>query len=228
MLVDKDKDCSLDKKMCDARRGRRVLGRCLKGLGVLLWGVLPAYADPLSINLQHQLDAIRSMSADFTQTTLAKKRRPLHATGRMVLSKPGRLLWQLNKPQEQMVLADGRHVWIYDRALEQVTVKKQRPGMGGVAGLFLTGYQRSVAQYFHIEERSNGKNNEFSLHAKSSKAGIQNVQLRFVGPQLVFLELVDQLGQKTEIHFDHIHMNQSVSPRVFQFRPPKGVDVIQQ
>ena len=49
----------------------------------------------------------------------------------MALERPGRFRWQTKEPMEQLVVADGQKMWVYDVDLEQVTVKKQEKGLGG-------------------------------------------------------------------------------------------------
>ena len=190
--------------------------------------VTPVWSDSASEHVQRQLVNIRTMKANFDQVVRTKHRRSLHSTGNMALSRPGRLLWSIQHPVAQSVIADGKRLWIYDVSLEQVTVKPELQGVGGVAGLFLAGSHSNIAQYFNVKENLRGNIADYDLISKSNKAGIQKVHLRFIGPQLVFLQLFDQLGQNTEIHFNNIQMNQALPMGVFQFKPPAGVDVIRQ
>src|SRR5580704_14348669 len=90
--------------------------------------------------LQTKLNAIRSMTANFNQVVKAKNREVSRSSGIMALERPGRFRWQTKSPMEQLVVADGQKMWIYDVDLEQVTVKKQGKGLGGTAALFLSGY----------------------------------------------------------------------------------------
>lgn len=193
----------------------------------LLWMPI-AYCDDASSTLQAKLNAIRTMSASFSQTVGSKYRALSQSSGTMALARPGRFRWQTIKPLAQLVVADGRRLWIYDTDLEQVTVKSQADGVGGTAGLFLSGYNETVSRDFNVTMEQQNNTTRFRLQAKSSKASFQQVILRFEGMSLDRIELFDQLGQHTDVHLQKIKINPILQARLFQFKPPKGTDVVTQ
>ncbi|CEG56518.1 outer membrane lipoprotein chaperone LolA [Legionella fallonii] len=178
--------------------------------------------------LQMKLNAIRSMTADFNQVVKAKKREISRSSGTMALERPGRFRWQTKSPMEQLVVADGQKMWVYDVDLEQVTVKKQEKGLGGTAALFLSGYDDTVTRDFDVAEKSEGKTITFDLKSKSAKANFQRIKLIFTADELTGLELHDQLGQVTLVKLSQIKSNPKLAAKLFQFKPPKGVDVVKQ
>jgi len=187
-----------------------------------------ALSDNASDSLQAKLNAIRTMSASFNQVINAKTRVISKASGNMALSRPGRFLWQTKKPLEQIVIADGQHLWVYDVELEQVTLKKQDKGLGGTAALFLSGYDNTLTRDFEVTESKVGNELKFDLKAKSSKENFQHMQLAFVGDELTGIELDDQLGQHTTVVLSKIKNNPPLSPTVFKLKIPKGVDLVRQ
>lgn len=186
------------------------------------------FGDTVSDDVQAKLNAIKSMSANFSQVVKAGKRNVSNSEGVMALNRPGRFRWQTRSPLEQLVIADGKKLWIYDVDLEQVTVKKQEKGMGGTPALFLSGYDDTVARDFDVVKTAKGNSQTYDLHAKSSKENYQRVKLTFQGAELSFIEFFDQLGQHTSIHLSHIKNNVKLADSTFQFKAPKGVDVINQ
>lgn len=178
--------------------------------------------------LQAKLNAIRSMTADFKQVVKAKQREVSRSSGTMALERPGRFRWQTKQPMEQLVVADGKKMWVYDVDLEQVTVKKQEKGLGGTAALFLSGYDDTVARDFDVTQKNEGKTIIFNLKSKSSKANFQRIKLVFTADNLTGLELHDQLGQITTVKLNQIKSNPKLAVKLFQFKPPKGVDIVKQ
>lgn len=178
--------------------------------------------------LQAKLNAIRSMTAQFNQVIKAKKREVSHSSGSMALERPGRFRWQTKSPMEQLVIADGQKMWVYDVDLEQVTVKKQEKGLGGTAALFLSGYDDTVTRDFEVTQSTSGKSMIFDLKSKSTGANFQKIKLVFTQDKLTGLELQDQLGQVTFVTLNQIKSNPKLSSQLFQFKPPKGVDVVRQ
>ena len=187
-----------------------------------------AHGDVISENLQKKLNAIRTMSAHFSQVVKANQRELSRSSGSMALARPGRFRWQTQHPMEQLVVADGHRLWIYDIDLEQVTVKPQDHGLGGTAGLFLSGYNDTVTKDFNVTMLVNGNQQTFDLHATSNKASFQRVKLKFVGDALHGIELFDQLGQHTDVQLQAIKTNPKLADSLFSFKPPKGTDVVNQ
>jgi len=200
--------------------------KCAVLLAVLL--INTAWGQSASEAVQARLNAIRSMTANFTQVVKAGKRSVSDSSGSMALSRPGRFRWQTIDPMEQLVVADSQKMWVYDVDLEQVTVKKQEKGLGGTPALFLSGYDDTVARDFDVTETTKGDKARFELHAKSGKENYQRVILTFNGEQLDKIEFYDQLGQHTTVNLSKVKTNPKLADSLFQFKPPKGVDVVKQ
>lgn len=202
----------------------------MKKITVLLLWCFSAYAVSQTPGelLQAKLNAMSTMTADFSQTVKAKKRTVSESSGTMALQRPGRFRWKTSEPLEQLIVADGQKMWVYDIELEQVSVKKQGRGLGGTAALFLSGYDNQVSKDFEVTQKEEGQLSFFDLKAKANKENFQRIKLQFNKDQLVGLELYDQLGQITHVKLSQVKTNVALTSKLFQFKPPKGVDVIQQ
>lgn len=186
------------------------------------------HAETASEVLQDKLNAIKTMKAQFSQVIKAKGRELSSSSGNMALSRPGQFRWNTIEPMAQLVVADGQKLWVFDKELEQVTVKKQDKGIGGTAGLFLSGYDNTVARDFSVTESKKGQLQSFDLKAKSKKENFQRVKLHFSGKTLKKMEMYDQLGQHTIVKLSGIKTNPGLPSGLFRFKPPKGVDVVKQ
>lgn len=196
-------------------------------LALLLLGT-NAFSETAGEVLQAKLNSIRSLSANFNQTVKSKKRELSSSSGTMALERPGRFRWQTKDPLEQLVVADGQKLWVYDVDLEQVTVKKQEQGVGGTAALFLSGYNDTVTRDFDVTSSTKGKTQSYDLRSKSNKANFQRVKLIFQGDILSGIEMYDQLGQHTIVDLKNVKTNPKLAGNLFKFKPPKGTDVVQQ
>src|SRR5690606_18642887 len=79
--------------------------------------------------LDRYLSGLETLRISFTQTLADSRGREVdRATGTLIVVRPGKFRWEL-KPEGaeenagQVMVADGRNVWLYDRDLAQVTVK---------------------------------------------------------------------------------------------------------
>ncbi len=200
-----------------------------KLLVCLLMSFIPyGYSDSAAETLQKKLNNIKTMEASFSQVVKAKKREVSSSTGTMALSRPGKFRWHTKDPMSQLVIADGQRMWVYDVELEQVTVKKQQKSLGGTAALFLSGYDDTVARDYKVSLINKGKTQGFDMKAKKPKSGFQRVKMYFKGDELRGLDLYDQLGQVTIVKLTKIKLNPSLAEKLFKFKPPKGVDVVEQ
>lgn len=188
----------------------------------LVWAKTPAE------DLQERLNAMQTLQASFKQVVKARQKLISQSSGSMALQRPGRFRWETQSPMAQLIVADGKKMWIYDVDLEQVSVKKQGKGIGGTAALFLSGYDDTVSKNFDVTSSEEGKNQHFYLKSKSNKDSFQRVELVFAGNNLQSLKLFDQLGQITDVKLNNIKSNPALSGKLFAFKPPKGVDVVQQ
>lgn len=176
-------------------------------------------------DLTQKLNAIRALSADFSQMVTAHQRSISTSTGHMMIQRPGRFRWETKSPNQQLILADGKRIWIYDVELEQVTSKPQA-NLKGTPAVFLTGSNEHLAQDFEVVRVAKGNEERYELHAKAVKSPFPQVVLIFRNQVLASILLDDQLNQHTQVHLKQVRANESVAASMFQFKPPKGVDVI--
>jgi outer membrane lipoprotein carrier protein len=193
-------------------------------LFLLLLPIIACAADNADI-LQKKLNAIQNMQAKFYQTIEAKKIEKTTSSGQMVIARPNLLKWQITAPIKQLLIADGKKLWVYDEDLEQVSVKKQKSNIGGVASIFFGNDSFALAKDFDVQMT---KSNHFDLKAKHAKLSFERVQLVFNDKFLTRIELFDELGQHTIVNLSKIKINSKLGSNLFKFKIPKGVDVVKQ
>jgi outer membrane lipoprotein carrier protein len=201
---------------------RMFLGCVLLSVTQVLWGATASDV------LWDKLRAIRSMNASFTQRISSKSHDISKSYGSMAFERPGHFRWHTDKPMEQLLIADGEKIWLYDVDLEQVTIKPQTGVMGAAAGLFLDDDSKRLAHDFQVTQEQQDLLDVFQLQAISKQANIQRMTLRFEGAELRGMDLYDQLGQRTTVNFKQIETNPTLSASLFRFSPPSGVDVVEQ
>src|SRR5271163_3974713 len=92
----------------------------------LLMISITCFADNSAKQLLGILTPLQNMQAEFQQSILDKDGRVLQQTfGKMALLRPGKFRWDTQKPSHQLLIADGKKIWLYDESLKQVTVQPQ-------------------------------------------------------------------------------------------------------
>jgi len=165
--------------------------------------------------------------AQFSQTVLDRNGRATSlASGIMAFSRPGKFRWTYEKPYAQLIVGDGAKLWIYDKDLNQVTVRKLDEALGSSPAALLAG-NNEIERFFNLTEAGSRDGLEWLEAApKSSDTMFAAVRMGFAGNTLKQMELKDSFGQTTIIRFDKLERNPKFSADQFKFAPPKGADVI--
>lgn len=173
------------------------------------------------------LETTKTLRADFAQLVVAKNgKKPQASSGVMMISRPGKFRWQIDKPYEQLLVGDGDKVWIYDADLRQVTVKKFDAALGSTPAALLVG-GNVLDKNFTLREAGEHDGVEWvEALPKGSDSGFERLRLGFSGNELKAMELYDNFGQTTTLLFSHSERNVAIAPALLRFVPPAGVDVI--
>ena len=194
-------------------------------LSVLLATSAGAAADVA--RLKTFLSERKSLEAAFEQTVEDEKGRNLESSfGRFYLSRPGRFRWSYTVPYVQEIVSDGEEVWIYDSELAQVTVKSAREALANAPGLLLSTNRPLEAEFVLTDLGRKGDVEWVELTPKSTDAPFRKVRIGLRGRDLAEMELADGFGQLTHLRFKGAIKNPKLSPELFRFQPPDGVDVM--
>ena len=198
----------------------------VRALFFALFLVSPAHAGALD-KLHRFLETTQTVSADFAQIVVAKDgRRPRQSTWTMLIARPGKFRWQIEKPYLQLLVGDGERVWMYDPDLRQATVRKFDAALGGTPAALLAG-TNALENGFELRELETREGLEWlEARPKSPDGGFERLQLGFAGDDLKAMELFDNFGQTTSLVFFNLLRNPPLPDTRFGFVPPAGIDVI--
>ena len=177
--------------------------------------------------LEHFLGNLKTMQASFVQTLKSPKKEELERSeGQLLLTRPNRFRLTYEAPFEQLIIADGRKMWLYDKDLEQVTVKPQDDSIGSSPASLLAG-SKPLHEEFRVEELGLHEGFEWlNLYPKAPDASFDYIRVAMDGKLLRAIEMVDGFGQQTRLYFDKIVLNKAIKKSRYKFTPPDGVDVI--
>ena len=188
---------------------------------------LAARADAVD-TLREFVRDVKTGRAAFTQTVTspdgAKKKT---SSGSFEFARPNRFRFAYAKPFEQLIVADGRKVWIYDADLNQVSSRKFSQALGATPAALLAG--GSLEKDFVLSALPSKDGIDWAQALPKIKDGpFQSVRIGFKGKDLNALEIVDSFGQRSFLQFMQLAPNVAVSPELFKFTVPQGADVIEQ
>lgn len=179
--------------------------------------------------LDAYLEGLRTLRTEFAQTVVDGKGEEVQkAGGRLTIVRPGKFRWELTpagNPSAQLMVADGKNLWFYDRDLEQVSVKPATVLTATPASL-LSG-AGDVRALFTVS--SAGKRDGLDwvrVVPKTGDADFREAQLAFTRGELKRMVLKDKLGQTVKLEFVTSSRNVPVPDTEVQFTPPAGADLI--
>jgi outer membrane lipoprotein carrier protein len=190
--------------------------------------LVPSLALGASVDsLKALLNETTTAKGTFAQTVFDKNGRTLQqSTGTMAFSRPGRFRWEYNKPYEQSIVGDGTRLWIYDKDLNQVTVRKLDKALGASPAALLAGSNEIEKTYALKSVGSEHGLDWLEAVPKAQDTTFERIRLGFGKTGLDTMELRDQFGQTTLIKFGDVQRNVKIPAEYFAFTPPKGAAVI--
>lgn len=218
----------------------------------LCFAPLAAHADAVG-KLKKYIGTTRSAQANFIQEVLdASGKRIQVSSGTMQFSRPGKFRWEYRRPYEEVIVGDGKRFWMYDVDLQQVTVKKLDAALGSSPAALLSGSseierdfvlkdvacqpgaagQTENASQPVIAPKTSCRADEAGLEwleatPKTQDTSFQRLRMAFnARSDLVIMELYDNFGHTTVLHFSGLLRNPKFPPELFKFVPPQGADVL--
>ncbi len=220
-------------KMCAPAGAARRL-RALLCAGAAAVALLPGAVSAAALEqFKSFVAATKSAQGEFTQRLVrqdkdGKPRVSQESTGTFIFARPGKFIWLYQKPYEQLLQADGDKLYIYDKDLNQVTVRKLGDALGSSPAAILFG--------------SNDLEKNFVLREAGSKDGLEWLQATPMAKDTTFdqigiglkngvphaMELRDSFGQVSLLTFGKFEKNPPLKADQFRFTVPKGADVFAQ
>ena len=207
-----------------ARSGRALrlaAGLCIAALSIA------AHADAVD-TLKEFVRDVKTGRSVFTQVVTspdgAKKKS---SSGSFEFARPNRFRFAYTKPFEQLIVADGQKVWIYDTDLNQVSSRRLSNALGATPAALLAG--GSLEKDFDLSPLPAKDGLEWAQATPKARDGaFQAVKIGFRGTDLAAVEIVDSFGQRSLLQFTQFASNVRLAVDSFTFTPPAGADVIEQ
>ncbi|MGH7804738.1 MAG: outer membrane lipoprotein chaperone LolA [Candidatus Binatia bacterium] len=195
----------------------------------LAWAAAPN-VDEVVRKLQDRYDQTTDFTADFAQSvdveTLGQK---LEAKGRVAYKRPGRMRWEFVTPEEQIIVADGETLWIYQPSQKQVLRAPFKVAFQSAMPIsFLFGIGRLTRDFTPTLASADADRLRVRLEPKS-EADI-GVLVLDVDPKTYDVraaEVTDPFGNVTRLEFKNLKRGVGVPDSTFVFRVPDGVDVVE-
>ena len=178
--------------------------------------------------LREFLQGTRSARGSFTQRTLRSAGPPEIATGVFAFQRPGRFRWEVRKPWDQLLVADGEKLYFLDRDLNQVTVRRLAD-VGTASPAALLFGSGDLDRGFMLREEGAREGLDWVLATpRSREAGFDRIVIGLRGGLPEAMEVRDAFGRTTVFSFAGFERNPRLDADLFRFVAPRGADIIEQ
>ena len=213
--------------MTSGRRNSLIAWACL----LLVPAIAPsASAEPIdtaATRLAALLVPVQHLQAEFTQTVLGTRRELVQSSeGYLRVARPRQFKWVLLSPYPQTIVTVGDRLYVYDPDLQQVQVKPLADALTGTPALVLLGTSAEIAAQFAVTQTMIDGREQFGLIPKDPDALYTEIRMMFSENRLVRIEIVDSLGQLTDVSFHNLEVNGPLLPNEFEFAIPPDADLI--
>jgi len=173
----------------------------------------------------------KSAKGEFTQQQLGKQKNGKAApisSGTFVFARPGKFIWTYQKPYDQLLQADGEQLYIYDKDLNQVTVRKLGNALGSSPAAILFGSNKLEENFTLTEAGARDGLEWLNAAPKAKDTSFEAISIGFKGGVPQAMELKDTFGQTSLLKFTNFQRNPQLDAQQFKFVTPQGADVVQQ
>lgn len=209
----------------------------LKNIGYILITLCVLYsgatkADGIS-QFKNFITSTHAAKGEFIQRQLnvvnGKAKLSNQSSGTFMFARPGKFIWLYRKPYDQLLQADGEKLYMYDKDLNQVTIKSLGTALSSSPAAILFG-SNDLERNFTLSELGHKDGMEFfqaKPKDKDSTFSLISIGMQNGVPRE--MNLHDMFNKTTIILLKNIEKNPAIldknKPDQFKFTVPAGADV---
>ena len=202
--------------------------------------VLPyiLFAQDGVIQLKNFVQQVKSADGEFIQQQVSsqlgsyrKARVTKTLEGKFSFLRLGKFIWEVQKPFEQKMIADGKQLILWDKDLNQATYRPSSQALAATPAAIIFG-DVALDKYFDLSPvGEKGGLVWVELTPKVGKANIEDIPYSKIGigmsndlPQA--MELRDNFGNVVLLTLSKIKTNTVSNQNRFLFNPPAGTEIV--
>ena len=214
----------------------------------LLWSAIPlllsseqrlsAQAAESDLTLEQILDRLEkhytgnNFKAEFIQeSTVEAMAITDFASGKIFVRYPGKMRWEYEKPERQIIITDGFKLWIYRPADNQVMTGSAPTFFSDGKGASFLSDITLVRKKFDISlgESKDDFFYELKLKPLGKTLDVTDIRLSVTKNTFTVIRVVtyNSYGDKNHIEFLNHEFKADLKDSLFSFEAPKGTDVLQ-
>lgn len=166
--------------------------------------------------LQSQLAPLTEMSGRFAQAIYDDRGELLQRSeGAFAVKRPSRLRWHTQEPYEHLVITDGETLLRWDPDLEQLNRESVSDDMMATPAMILGEGGHRLRDRYRIRAVKQTGGERFVLTPRADSP-FSELSILFEGQRLTGIEMLDSLGQRTEISISELDTESELPSETFE------------
>ena len=195
---------------------------------MLLVASAPAQAGAVAA-LREFLVQTKSARGEFTQqVTRGSAQAAPPSSGSFHFERPGRFRWTYVKPYEQVLVADGERLFLYDKDLNQVTVRKVSAALPASPASILFGGNDFERDFVVSDAGTRDGVEWLTAVPRAKESQFERIEIGFRDGVPAAMVLADSFGQVSRLTFSRFERNARLDAQLFRFVAPAGADVLEE
>lgn len=188
----------------------------------------PAQASAVAA-LREFLAQTKSARGEFTQqVTRGNAPAAPPSSGTFLFERPGKFRWTYLKPYEQVLVADGERLYLHDKDLNQVTIKRIAAALPASPASILFGGNEFERDFAVAEAGTRDGLQWLTATPRVKDSQFERIEIGFRDGLPAAMVIADSFGQVSRLAFSRFERNAKVDAQSFRFVPPPGADVLEE
>ena len=185
--------------------------------------------------LQSTYEKTKDLKADFIQeATIKSIKKTEREEGKVFFKNPKNMLWEYSNPKGKKLVINSQTAWLY--LSEEKVAYRQKSESIFQSKLLInffagTGKLKDDFVIKYAEPKALDKDGNYLLilTPREKTAACNSVKLTIDKNNFYILQVSfdDVMGNSTTLKFSNISINMGLAQKIFQFRPPVGVQIFE-
>lgn len=195
---------------------------------------LPTVGD-IAQKLQSSYEKTKDLKADFVQEAMIKSiKKTQREEGLLFFKNPKNMLWEYTKPQGKKLIINSQKAWLY-LSKEKVVYTQKSESIFQSKFLinFFSGSGKLKKDFLikYAEPKAYDKDGNYLLvlipREKTAACNLVKLSVDKNNFYILQISFDDVMGNSTTLKFSNISVNTGLAQKIFQFKPPVGVEVFE-
>jgi outer membrane lipoprotein carrier protein len=175
--------------------------------------------------------SVSGFTADFSQSSSIKAMEITDsASGRAFFKRSGKMRWEYETPDRQIIITDAKTLWVFRPEDNQVMIGKAPSFFKGGKGFSFLSDMKVIRQKFDMVLEKETEKGFFVLKLLPREKTYDIVEIFLWISRNTFdvvkILTYNSYGDETRIVFNNIQLKEKLDDSLFTFKVPKGTEVL--